>query len=57
MAHQSELIEKDIQAYLHAQESACSLYRRAGFHIQGEPFMEAGIRHITMEMSLDDDNN
>lgn len=44
------------RVYLHAQESAQSLYHRAGFHIQGEPFLEAGIRHITMEMSLDDSN-
>jgi len=40
------------RVYLHAQESAQSLYRRAGFRSQGEPYFEAGIRHISMEMSF-----
>jgi predicted GNAT family N-acyltransferase len=44
------------RVYLHAQESAQSLYRRAGFSRLGEPYLEAGIRHVSMEMSLDDGN-
>jgi predicted GNAT family N-acyltransferase len=44
------------RVYLHAQESAQSLYRRAGFRTLGKPYLEAGIRHISMEMCLDDGN-
>jgi predicted GNAT family N-acyltransferase len=41
---------------LHAQESARPFYRRAGFRTLGEPYLEAGIRHVSMEMRLDADN-
>jgi predicted GNAT family N-acyltransferase len=41
------------RVYLHAQENAQSLYRRAGFRVHGKPYVEAGIRHVSMEMSLD----
>ena len=44
------------RVYLHAQENAQSLYRRAGFRVRGDPYLEAGIRHISMEMSLDHGN-
>lgn len=35
--------------YLHAQEGAVSLYKRAGFIASGEPFDECGIWHYYME--------
>ena len=44
------------RVYLHAQANAQSLYRRAGFRVHGEPYLEAGILHISMEMSLNHSN-
>jgi predicted GNAT family N-acyltransferase len=44
------------RVYLHAQSTAQSLYRRAGFRVRGEPYLEAGIRHVSMEMCLEDVN-
>jgi predicted GNAT family N-acyltransferase len=37
---------------LHAQAAAVSLYVRGGYERVGEPFMEEGIEHVTMERSL-----
>jgi ElaA protein len=37
---------------MHAQTSAMSLYRRAGFRPYGEPFDEEGIEHVGMEKHL-----
>jgi len=37
---------------LHAQCSAERFYRRAGFIVQGEPYEEAGLPHVTMAKSL-----
>ena len=37
---------------LHAQEAARSLYARGGYSVEGEPFVEAGIEHVTMERAL-----
>ncbi|MGL6203206.1 MAG: GNAT family N-acetyltransferase [Giesbergeria sp.] len=31
---------------------ARAFYERAGYHIHGEPWMEAGIPHITMQRAL-----
>ena len=42
----------DTQVQLHAQASALNFYRRAGFEPQGEAFVEAGIAHQSMVMSL-----
>lgn len=42
----------DTQITLHAQRSAESFYRRAGFEAVGEPYDEAGIPHITMCKTL-----
>jgi predicted GNAT family N-acyltransferase len=42
----------DAAVTLHAQRSAEGFYRRAGFEVQGEPFEEAGIPHITMRRAL-----
>jgi ElaA protein len=33
---------------LHAQEYIAPLYARAGFEAFGEPYLEAGIRHVSM---------
>lgn len=43
-------------AVLHAQMGAYTFYERAGFQPKGEPFLEAGIEHMTMERSLDETN-
>jgi predicted GNAT family N-acyltransferase len=37
---------------LHAQTAAQSLYARAGYEQDGEPFVEEGIDHVTMERAL-----
>lgn len=37
---------------LHAQVGARSLYAAAGYEERGDPFMEAGIEHVTMEKRL-----
>jgi putative N-acetyltransferase (TIGR04045 family) len=37
---------------LHAQTSALSLYRRAGYEGEGEPFDEEGIEHLRMARRL-----
>ena len=38
---------------LAAQQHAIGFYRKAGFKIYGEPFMDAGIPHVSMELRLD----
>ena len=40
------------QVELHAQCTAESFYRRAGFVVQGAPYDEAGIAHVTMVLDL-----
>lgn len=42
----------DREVLLHAQRSAEGFYRRADFMVQGEPYDEAGIAHITMVLAL-----
>jgi predicted GNAT family N-acyltransferase len=37
---------------LHAQAAAVSLYARGGYAEVGEPFVEEGIDHVTMERAL-----
>ena len=37
---------------LHAQTHAVPFYERFGFHTVGEPFLEANLPHILMELSL-----
>ena len=37
---------------LDAQTHAVSFYERLGFSVHGEPFLDAGIPHITMTMPL-----
>lgn len=38
----------DREVVLHAQRSAEGFYRRLGFGVRGEPFVEAGIDHVEM---------
>ncbi len=40
------------QVYLHAQQQAEGFYRGAGFAVEGAPFDEAGISHISMRLIL-----
>lgn len=40
------------QIRLHAQTAARSLYERSGYAARGEPFLEEGIEHVTMEKRL-----
>jgi YbgC/YbaW family acyl-CoA thioester hydrolase len=40
------------QVLLHAQADAIEFYRRAGFGLEGEAFMEAGLPHQTMTRRL-----
>ncbi len=42
------------RVFLHAQNSAVGFYRSCGFRDTGEPFMEAGIEHVKMELNLID---
>jgi len=39
--------------HLHAQSHAIGFYERAGFHVIGEEFLEAGIKHRMMEKLTD----
>lgn len=38
--------------FLHAQTQALDFYAKAGFHVVGDTFEEAGIPHVQMEMAL-----
>ena len=42
----------DRQIQLHAQRSAEGFYRRLGFRVEGAPFLEVNIPHITMVRNL-----
>ncbi|WP_245920617.1 GNAT family N-acetyltransferase [Melghirimyces profundicolus] len=37
---------------LHAQTHALPFYRKLGYEVQGEPFMDAGIEHIEMKKPI-----
>lgn len=41
---------KDI--YLHAREPAVPFYERLGYEVEGEPFLEVGLRHRHMRKKL-----
>lgn len=41
------------RVFLHAQWAARGLYLRAGFEVDGPEFLEAGIRHLPMQLALD----
>ena len=40
------------EIHLHSQAAVESMYRALGFHTVGEPFLEAGIRHVHMVMTF-----
>jgi predicted GNAT family N-acyltransferase len=42
----------DQRVVLDAEASAQGFYQRAGFGVRGEPFVEAGIHHVSMECVL-----
>ncbi|MDE0348217.1 MAG: GNAT family N-acetyltransferase [Gammaproteobacteria bacterium] len=42
----------DRAVWLNARLEARGLYEAAGFEAVGEPFLEAGLRHIRMELDL-----
>lgn len=42
----------DRAVWLNARVEARGLYERAGFGVVGEPFLEAGLQHIRMELEL-----
>ena len=39
--------------YLKAQEYAIGYYAKEGFEVVSEPFMEDGIPHVKMELTID----
>jgi len=43
---------RQFQAQLHAQTSAIPFYKKFGFEIVGEEFIEAGIPHVKMTLSI-----
>ena len=43
------------QVFLHAQVNVITFYEKHGFSTEGEIFMDAGIPHQTMRLSLGDD--
>ena len=49
---QAARLRGDMEVKLHAQASAVSFYRRAGFAAQGPAFEEAGIAHQAMTLTL-----
>lgn len=42
----------DQEIHLHAQHDAAPFYERAGYRPHGEPFEEAGVRHLEMRRAL-----
>ncbi len=46
----------DRMIFLHAQTSAKTFYQKQGFTCIGETFLEAGIPHIRMHLTLDGDS-
>lgn len=41
----------DNRLFLHAQKHALEFYRKTGFVVHGDEYMEAGIPHVTMVMN------
>jgi len=41
------------QVYVHAQLEVAGFYSRAGFRVDGQPFVAAGIAHVKMTKLLD----
>ena len=48
-----DLRSRDVRhVVLHAQWDVLEFYRRCGFTGRGEAFMEAGIKHLEMDLTL-----
>lgn len=45
----ADVLNRNQPIYLHSQEKSVSLYKRNGFEIVGNLFVEAGINHYLME--------
>jgi ElaA protein len=47
----TDIIKADPQAIikLSSQTDACEFYQKLGFELQGEPYDDGGIEHITMQ--------
>ena len=43
---------RQFEAQLHAQTSAIPFYKKFGFQVMGEEFMEVGIPHVKMMLSI-----
>ncbi|UJP07893.1 MAG: GNAT family N-acetyltransferase [Nitrosomonas sp.] len=43
---------RQFEAQLHAQTSAIPFYKKFGFQVVGKEFMEAGIPHVKMTLSI-----
>ena len=41
------------EIFAHAREGAVPFYRRLGYAVEGEPFVEVSIRHFTIRKRLD----
>ncbi len=58
----SELMKKSIEEIkrrcsckkisIHAQKQAVDFYKKIGFHITSDEFLEEGVVHVTMEMEI-----
>lgn len=44
-----DILPTDHEIFLHSQEKSVNLYRRNGFEIEGNMFVEAGINHYMMK--------
>lgn len=44
------------EVFLHAQTRAVAFYQKHGFTITSDEFIDAGIRHVTMRLTLTDTN-
>ncbi len=55
MKRSMEEIQKRFQCKkisLHAQKQAVEFYRKLGFHITSDEFLEEGVIHVTMEIEI-----
>jgi predicted GNAT family N-acyltransferase len=47
---------KSVNVYLHAQIQVVGFYERLGFEVQGDQFVEAGIKHFKMVFKSEQSN-
>ena len=50
--HRQAVLRGVREVELHAQVTARRFYERAGYQVQGDEYLEAGIRHVTMRRTL-----